>query len=413
MKIKRVAGVYLLLALVLGAMVPVMLKVATQRISIYEYIMLTYMVGLPASLLFVFLRRKEKRLAQSMLNLKEFLFIAMLGLLGYTALEYGLAFAETYVSASLATVVYRTAPLLMLIFMPIMLRERVTKYQIAALMLGFAGIYIAFIGGGIAVLGSANIAIIAFVVLLALAGAYYAVAIKRYSFDMDISVFVFNLAGFLVSILLFAASGTQMQALNMPSIFAILFVGVVYNVIVGLMYAWALRMSKTSFVANIYFLSPFITFIYAWLILGESIYLYYIEIAILVSAGILIQRLDKKGGSYLSKIKGGNTIHDVTGAFVNTEVPLIYNAIRTGGRVLAMKLDVQPDNVAGRHIKRRINGKQVIIYSHNNKKLVDNDQREFIVDIMGIKGNESVIMGAGDTLASETALHEIEHSIAK
>ncbi|MDE1871382.1 MAG: EamA family transporter [Candidatus Micrarchaeota archaeon] len=413
MKIKHVANVYLVLALVLGALVPVMLKIATQNINIYEYLMLTFLVSLPVSFMFVLFRRKTGRLIGSMRNVKEFAFIAFLGLLNYGMLEYGLAYSEKFISSSLATVVYRISPLLMLIFLPIILKERVSKLQIIALLLGFAGLYIAITGGSITALGGANTAIIGFVALIALSSAFVSVAIKKYSFDMEIAVFIFSLATFVFFAALFFAVKAPFQPVNASALLAILYVGAIYNVFVGLMYYGALRMIKTTLVTNAYFLSPFITFLFSWIMLGERIYFYYIAIAVLVSVGLLMQKFDRKGGTYLSKGTASNrTIHDVTSAFVNTDAPSIYNIIRSGGRVLAIKIDRESKKAIGT-VKRQLNEERrnTLIYFNSEKSLINKEQDLFIKEIMGVKQDEVVLMSAGDPSAGEEALSAIAAQI--
>jgi drug/metabolite transporter (DMT)-like permease len=407
MKIKDIATTYLILALMLGALLPVMLKIGSQSgASTYEYLMLASLVALPVSFGYLLARKKTNRLVDSMKNAKEFVFIAILGVLDYGLLEYGLTYAEKYITTSLATVVYRSYPLLMLIFLPVMLRERISKYQVVALSLGLVGIYIAITGASIAAIGTVNLIIVGLVVAIALASAYVFVAIKKYSFEMDVAIFVFNLGTFVFFAALFFAAGAPLSPLNTTSILTILYIGIVYNVLTGLMYFSALRMIKTTFMTNIYFLSPFVTFIFSWFILGEKIYLYYIAIAVLVSAGILIQKLDKKGGTYLQKSKSDkHTIHDVTSAFVNTNVPLIYNAIRTGGRVLAVKLDSEYYNtLATLERSVEVEKEKVLLYTSNCKKFINDQQHEFVKDVMGLNDNEFFIMCAGEPTASENTL---------
>lgn len=408
MRIKDIANAYLILALVLGAMMPVMLKIALQNINIYEYLMLTYMVALPSSFIYVLARKKTDKLISGMRNIKEFAFIAFLGLLNYGMLEFGLSYAEKFVSASLATVVYRTFPLLMLIFLPIMLRERITRYQLMALLAALAGLYIAMSGGGLSIFSNANLPILALVVAIALASAFVSVAIKKYSFDMEIAMFMFNLATFVFFASLFMASHAPLQPLNYAALLSIVYVGIVYNVFVGLMYYGALRMIKTTFVTNIYFLSPFITFVFSWLILGERIYVYYVAIAILVSVGIIIQKFDRRGGTYVSKSAASarHTFHDVTSAFINTDVPLIYNAIKTGGRVLAIRLDAENYT----KIRQKVNGKpkggSAFLYTSDNRKMLNGMQDEFIREIMGVNEDDIVLMSAGMPDSCEKLLHD-------
>lgn len=403
MRIKDLANAYLVLALVLGSLVPIMLKVASQNINIYEYLVLTYAVAVPASFAFVLFRRKTDRLASTMLNYKEFALIAFLGLLNYGMLEYGLTYAEQFVSASLATVVYRTFPIFMLIFLPIMLRERISRYQLAALILGLVGLSIAVTGGSLTAFSNVNLPIIGLIVLIALASAFVSVAIKKYSFDMDIAMFLFNLATFAFFIALFIAVKAPIQPVNTSALAAILYVGIVYNVFVGLMYYGALRMIKTTFVTNIYFLSPFLTFVFSWLILGEQVYLYYIAIALFVTAGILIQKLDRRGGTYQSRSDASreHTFHDVTSAFIHTKVPAIYDEIRSGGRVLAVKMEKDYYKYISRKLGRNDNA---ILYTNTNKRMTSGAEDEFIRDIMGIKEGEIALMSAGDPEASEKAL---------
>ncbi len=409
MKIKNLANIYLVLALLLGALVPVMLKVASQNINIYEYLMLTFMIALPTSFIYLVARKKTDRLVATMRNWKEFGFIAFLGLLNYGMLEYGLTYAEKYVSASLATVIFRASPLFMLIFLPVMLRERISKLQVAALMLGFAGLYIAITAGSLTIFTNANLPIIGLVVAIAFTTAYVTVAVKKYSFDMEIAMFIFSLATFVFFTALFFAVKAPVQPINLSALAAILYVGVVYNVFVGLMYYGALRMKKTTFVTNIYFLSPFITFLFSWAILGEKIYLYYIAIAVLVSAGILIQKFDTKGGTYLTKQKKteSHVFHDVTSAFVNTDAPLIYNAIKSGGRVLAVKVDKEDYGSMESKVGKGVNLDGALIYTDSNKRFIDQAQNEFIREIMGSDENEVILMGVGMPDTCEKALSDI------
>ncbi len=405
---KNVANAYLILALILGSLVPIMLKIASQNINVYEYIMLTTALSLPTALLFVIYRKKTERLVATMRNLKEFAFIAFLGLLFYGMLEYGLVYAESIISTSLATVIYRSFPILMLLFLPIMLRERVSKYQIAAIMLGFAGLYIAVTGGHLAFLGNANAAVVGLVVLIAITSAYVTVAIKKYSFDIEIAMVIFNLALFLFSAALFLAVGAKLQPINTGALLAILYIGIVYNVFISIMYYSALRRIKTTFVTNIYFLSPFLTFVFSWLILGDKIYLYYVVIAVLVSIGLIIQKFDRRGGTYLSKQKGTEkkyTFHDVTSAFINTNAPLIYNAIKSGGRVLAVKVDQEDYESVKKKMGKADNG--TLIYTDRNRRFINNEQSEFIKEIMGVKENELILMSAGIPKESESALSDL------
>ncbi len=410
MNIKALANSYLLLALVLGALLPVMLALAG-GMNIYEYLFLTYLVAVPTSFLFVLVSGKKEKLFSYVRNKKDFAIIAAIGLLNYAFLEFGMDYAEHFVSASLATVIYRTYPILMLVFLPLILKERVTKYQGAALSLGFIGLYIAISmsGGAAGSSGSINAPIILLLSIIAVAGALATVLVKKYAYDMESSMFIFNLANFVFFSFLFLLNHPQFGGLTMASVMAILYVGVVYNVFVGFMYYGALRMLKTTFVTNIYFLSPFITLLFAYLVLGEAILPYYLIVAGLVAVGILIQKFDKKGGSYVpnkSHSMHRITLFDVTGAFLNTSEAAISDTIKGGGRVLAVKVPHKHKEKVDSMLKL---SEYSNVFTHEHPTITD--ESLFVKDVLGAGNDDIVVMKAGSLKDSETFFGKLDEAI--
>ncbi len=399
MKISRMALAYLAFALLLGSLMPIMLKVFSGT-SLYECLFLSSAVALPVSFLLIAAKGKAGRLASSLANPKELAFMALLGILNYGILELGLTYAERFLSASLATVLYRTFPLLVMPLAVLILRERATKYQLVALLLGFIGVYIAATGGTLVSLAGANLPIMAIVVAIALSSALCAVLIKKYSFDMDIAIFIFNASVFLLFGAAFALSGARFVPLGTYAVAAILYVGAVYNVLVGVMYYGALRKMKTSIFTNAYFLSPFLTFVFSWLLLGERIRAYYLAIAMLVSVGILIQMFDRRGSAYVSK-SGNTSFHDVTSAFVNTDSQKIYDIIKSGGRVLAVPVE---EYRCESLISSAGGSCSTFIYSSADREHTTKDQEEFIREITGMDKGSAALMSAGPPDAGESDL---------
>lgn len=411
MQIRTRANLYLVLALLLGALFPVMIDLA-RDISTAQFLFYTYALSTLTSLSFVLLMKKKERLVSYIRNGRDFLTIAFIGLLNYALLEYGLSYTERFVDASLATAVYRAYPLLMLLFIPLVLRERVTRYQVIALFLGFAGLFVALTGGDLTAFSGPNLSVMPMLVAMALASALATLLVKRFVFDMESSMFIFNLANLLFFALLFAASGFPSAALSMKDAMAIAYVGTVYNVFVGFMYYDALRMLKTTFVTNIYFLSPFLTFVFAYLILGEQIQAYYLLIAGLVAVGIVIQKFDTRGGTFAQKAgkeRRHAIIYDVTSAFVNSGEAAIHDVIKGGGKVLAVKVDKKHYDIVDRALKNT-ERKEVLLYTDLHD-MVKNEEAEFIRDIIGAEPQELVFMGAGDTGKCETALTDFMDTI--
>ena len=406
MKISNIANTYLVLSLLTGALMPVMLYIGGANIPIPEFLFLAYIFAVPSSLVFVLANGKKGKLVSMLRNRRDLSIVAVIGILNYFFLEYGLTYAERFVSASLATVIYRSFPIIMFIFLPLVLREKVSRLQIGALLLAFAGFIIAFTGGNFS-FSSANGPIILFLIFIAVMSALSSVLVKRYVFDMESSMFVFNLANMVLFGAMFVASsggGLHFSLPDTSALIAILYVGIVYNVLTGFMYYSALRMIKTTLVTNFYFLSPFITFGFAAVILGEPIRLYYLLIAVFVSVGIVIQKFDKVGGSYLSKEKKKleYMVYDISSAFVNTRNKEVYNVLKGNGRVLAVKVEKGWHNRLGNLIYEMKQGgggnyiNEVRVYTDMDRNSVSEDESVFIRDIMGIKEHEAALICAGN-----------------
>ncbi len=404
MDLRERANIYLLSALLLGALLPVVLDLAI-GMNLLEFLFYAYLLAIPTSLLFILLSHKEKKLLEYLHNPRSIATLSVIGLLNYALLELGLSYAERYISASLATVVYRSFPLLMLLFLPLVLRERISKHQIAALSLGFLGILIAVGGNGLGLFSAGDTLIVLFVVVIALTSALAGVLIKRYVFDMQSSMLIFNIATFTFIAAAYVASGAPTSAMSWKDIAALAYVGIVYNVFVGFMYYGALRMLKTTFVTNVYFLSPFITILFAYLLLGEAINFYYLVIALLVAVGMIIQRFDKKGSTYLRHTSDNHRelwIFDITGAFSNTANMTISRELEKGGKVLAVKMNAKYMAVAWNIASR---DSYAGVYTDSSEGI--SAELKFVRGSVDLGSGEMLLIKVGRTEEGERFFHDV------
>ncbi len=343
MKLRNRAYAYLVTALLIGSLTPVLLA-QTGGTSMPEFFLVASVLSIPVGLALVLSRKKTRDVAALAGNGRKLFFLAMAVLLMYVPYEYGIAYAEHFVSASLATVIFRANPLFMLALLPIFLRERLSKRQVLALSLAFVGVLIGLSGGNFSSLlaGNASAPILAFLLLMAFGYAFANVVIKWQMFDTDV---LLSLSGIILSVffgLLFVAGGARFAPLTAADMSIIAYLAVT-NIASFYMYFYALKTLKTTMVMNVFAFSSFLTMGYAAALFAEQIKLYYLAIAALVSAGIIIQRSDKIGGSHLSKSFSeklrDSVIFDVTGAFADNGNVAISSTIKNGGRVLAMRVD--------------------------------------------------------------------------
>ena len=409
MKIKAKGHIYLVVSLFTGAFLPVVLDFAT-GMNIFEFLTLAFLVATPASYVLMISAHKKDRLVSYFKSGKNLLIIVFFGILLYVPSSFILLYSEHFVSASLATVVYRIWPLLMLPFLPIILKERLSKYQIAALFLAFIGVYIAITGGTFTLsLSSADIPVVLFLILGAFGYALGSVLMKRYSFNLESAIFVFNLSLLAIFAGLFVITGSMFSPVNSTDIFAVLYLGIIVNIVGFYGYFAAIRILKTTFTTNLYFLSPFITLLTASIVLNEVIKVYYVAIAALVATGLVIQKFDKHGGTYIKSTKErGPLIFDITAAFVSEERPEIHRVIESGGRVLAIKLQSRYRNLIKSEIEND-NYKRVSIELGEFGKEVN----DFIEEIMGKTENEIIAISVGLPGEGERALNQLYAQIKR
>ncbi len=417
MDIKTKAYILITLALVGGALFPLALKVAVDNgVNTYSFLFLSYIIATVTSFVLVVVKGKTKELKGYMKNPKEYLKIGIAGFAFAGLIFYGLIYAEQFISATFATVIYRLQPLLMLLFIPLLLRERITKMQVAALMLGFLGIYIALTGGSLVAFAGANTGIVLALLAAVLVSTYAAVYLKRYTTGMESTMFMFNSVSLVIATGLFILSGAQLPTFNLASIAALLYMGIPTSVFVTYFYFRAFRTLKTTFVTNFYLLSPFITAVFAMAFLNEAIEPYYLAIAILVAVGIFIQRFDKKGGTYVAKskdsVKNYLQIFDVTSAFLNTKSDAINSTMRGNGRVLAVKMDRELYD----RIKEPSNGdsafkESVFVYTNSDRGLVSEEENHFISEILAVNQDETVLMCAGKPEAGEEYFNNMQREL--
>ena len=136
---------YLAVGIVIAALWPVFLNLAT-GMNIYEFTFFEYLISVPASVLLVFIFRKQKGLLEIFRNKKMLALVALISLLNYGFQDFGMLYAEHFINPSLASVIFNSYPIMMLLFLPVVTKEKVSRYQVTGLGLGFFGICIIFAG---------------------------------------------------------------------------------------------------------------------------------------------------------------------------------------------------------------------------------------------------------------------------
>ena len=409
MEIKLRAYVYLIASLLIGSLTPALLLL-TRGASAFELFFLAALISIPIGLLLVIKNKKTSALTSLLTNRKKLLYVVLAAVLTYVPYEYGIAYAEHFISASLVTVLFRFNPLLMLLFIPVLLRERLSRKQVLALAIAFIGILIGVGGGGVpGITGGADFPIVLFTLMLALGYAFATVIIKWQMVDNDLFLSISAIALAVLFGTLFFGTGMHASPMNFINLGIILWLAVT-NIFSFYMYIHALKVLKTTVVTNTFLLSPFLTFVWAFVLFAQPIKVYYLAIAALVSLGIIVQKGDVIGGSYASGNRKSNrypfVMFDVTGAFIGSGEQRIDNLIRGGGRVIATKLKkTQFDYIAPTNYDLGFEN----VYTGQEASIAK--EARFVRNILGVDEGEMTLIKAGPNAENDRFFEELNNRL--
>ncbi len=149
--------------------------------------------------------------------------------------------------------------------------------------------------------------------LLALAGAgvfaLFSVLGKKYQYDQVVSVFIY----FLTALVLITPTLFLFSSLRIPSVhiwFWLLLNGFLVNGISYIFWFKALEHGDTHIISNALYLTPFLSLVYIWLLLGEKILLTSVLGLVVIVVGIILQSVKiahLRNASHKTKrlLKGG------------------------------------------------------------------------------------------------------------
>jgi len=223
---------------------------------------------------------------------KDLLPLFLLGFTGLVVYHFGLNYGEQYMSASAASLIIATIPVLMVILAAIFLKENITKTIVIGIILSFIGVVI------ISLWGTENASLeieyllaACAVFIAALVGAVYSIAgkklLERYS-PLSLTVYAFLFGSLGLIPLLSPSLITQVSSLSLKGWGAVLFLVIFPTVIGYVLWYVALQKRPTSEVgASLYFV-PVLSTIFSYFLINESITWMFIVGGFFVILGLIL-----------------------------------------------------------------------------------------------------------------------------
>ncbi len=420
MKVKTFGYVVLGIAVLMLGLFPVAYRFAnsTDPLTLALYIAL---VGTVASFILMMYKGTQGYLVGYFTKRTPLLVILACGLLEFAGINLIFSYTTHYITASLVAVIYRTWPLMALLLAPLLLRERISKMELLGVFIAFAGMAIAFLWTSGNSLTGVALPALALVFLAALMDAVVSSLQKRYSYELTSLIFAFNLvsAAALLPIALYFNAASPDFTSSIAG--AVIFIGILQNVLITFFFILAFRSVKTSVASNAFMLVPFATMVFEFLILGQPIVLAYVAMAISVCIGFVVVNIrSKNASSYVASRKDTAlpTIYDVTSAFVSTGSAGVSRAMHAGGKVLAFYKKVEASGMdRGIDMVEKMNddgsayGECFLFTSVDPADGIRPAEMEYVKEIVGHGDDDLVVLGAGEPSAVEHAFEELHSKL--
>lgn len=211
--------------------------------------------------------------------------LGFIGLFIYSALYY---YGLSQMTSQEACIVNYLWPIMLVIFSRIILKEKMTVMKLVAMVCSFIGIIILSVGSGENSDGNVAFGIISCVIAAACYGLF-SVLNKKYNYDQNISMMIMWLVAAICSTIL-GLSTENWVFIKGEQWLGLLWLGIVVDAIAYLLWALALNgAGNTAKIANLAFLTPFLSLVFSALLLKEKIEFRAVIALVFIIGGILLQ----------------------------------------------------------------------------------------------------------------------------
>lgn len=210
--------------------------------------------------------------------------LGFLGLFLYSALYY---YGLSQLTSQEACILNYLWPMMLVLFSCLILREKVTGMKIAAMVCSFIGILILSMGGG-RTEENAMLGMLACILAAACYGLF-SVLNKKADLDQGITMMVIWLTTAVCSMLLGMVTETWVPVRGVQWV-GILWLGVMSDAVAYLLWALALAEAEhTAAIANLAYLTPFLSLIISAVFLKEKIQIQAVAALVFIIGGIFLQ----------------------------------------------------------------------------------------------------------------------------
>ena len=348
---------------------------------------------------------------KSILRSKEtFKVMLVSGFLGISASTLLLTIGTMGTNPEVSGVVFRSYVMIAAVLTPFFLKQKVSKSQLLAILVGFAGVYVLATGGTLISINAEQMPYLFMTLVAALALAVSILLVKKHNASTSGFMLLANLISFAFSILLILLFHVNISiAMPLNSLFSVLFIGIVENALGSVVFYYCYKVFTTSFMGNALLTIPFLVIVMSFLILGTPIKAYCLVAALLLAAGIFMQERISST-KVPERIKSGTSLRntvmfDVTSAFADGQGEMSQK-IKGEGRALAIRIEGSTYDETV-HQGAFLNRDCIAFTNKYPHKDVSREEVDFINETLGLEGDDTLLIGVGRPDELEEAFEEL------
>lgn len=221
-------------------------------------------------------------------TLSDHVQIALIGTLGIFVYHLLLYLGIDKMQASQAFIINYLWPIMSVVFACVILKEKMTLRKILAILLSFIGVIIVTGNGDLLNIGKDSLLGAVYCVLAAVSYGLFTVLNKQKTYDKSLSMMLYYFYAFLIS-LVYIVIAKDRFSLSLGQSLGMVWNGIFTTAIPFTTWALALEKGDTARVSNLAYITPFLSLVWTFLVLGEPISIYSLLGLSIIVLGIFIQ----------------------------------------------------------------------------------------------------------------------------
>jgi len=287
---KNISYLFVLLAALLWGSIAAIGKLLLADLDNFQILFFTIFFAF-ISLFFIVFFQKKISIIKSYTK-RDYLTFAWMGFLGIFFYPFFFYSALQLLSAQEAFIINYLWPIMVVVFTVLILKEKMTLKKIVGIICSFVGVIIVITKGDFSSLQFGSTTGILFAITGAIAYSLFSVFDKKQNYEKFTSMMFYYLFSFfcaLIAVLFFS----KIPMISTYQLIGLIWLGVFVNGLALAFWFFALKYGDAIKMSNMIFLTPFISLVYIYFLVGEKILASSVIGLMVIVTGIVIQSIGK------------------------------------------------------------------------------------------------------------------------